>query len=44
MLAKFDLSVFVINPTWEQFDACRKADLLLVADFFSAVVLLLNER
>ncbi|KAL6485027.1 hypothetical protein MHYP_G00070720 [Metynnis hypsauchen] len=24
--------------TWEQFDACRKTDLLLVADFFSAIV------
>ncbi|KAL6470265.1 hypothetical protein MHYP_G00213840 [Metynnis hypsauchen] len=22
-MAKFDLSEFVVNPTWEQFDACR---------------------
>ncbi|KAL7857226.1 hypothetical protein SRHO_G00161250 [Serrasalmus rhombeus] len=37
-MARFELLEFVVNPTWEQFDACRKTDLLLVALFFSAIV------
>ncbi|XP_076878646.1 uncharacterized protein LOC143527362 isoform X2 [Brachyhypopomus gauderio] len=34
----FDLTQFTVYPTLEQFDDCRKVDLLLVADFFSVDV------
>ncbi|KAL6461078.1 hypothetical protein MHYP_G00310440 [Metynnis hypsauchen] len=37
-MARFELSEFAIDPTWDQFDACRKTDLLLVADFFSVII------
>ena len=34
MATKFDLDQFVICPTFEQFERCRKDDLLTLADFF----------
>ena len=37
-IAKFDFKDFVLCPTVEQFDRCRKDDLLLLADFFNVSV------
>ncbi len=34
MMLKFELEKFTIAPTEEQFEKCRKDDLLLIADFF----------
>ncbi|KAJ8372555.1 hypothetical protein AAFF_G00281320 [Aldrovandia affinis] len=36
---EFELSRFIDDPTIEQFDSCRKADLLLIADHFKIEVL-----
>ncbi|XP_073727443.1 uncharacterized protein [Misgurnus anguillicaudatus] len=38
MATKFELDRFAIEPTQEQFDACRKDDLLLIANFFDIAV------
>ncbi|KAI2645228.1 Retrovirus-related Pol polyprotein [Labeo rohita] len=38
MSSKFELEKFTIAPTHEQFEKCRKDDLLLIADFFDIVV------
>ena len=37
-MAKFDFEDFVLCPTVEQFDRCRKDNLLLLADFFHVSV------
>ncbi|KAL6471399.1 hypothetical protein MHYP_G00200490 [Metynnis hypsauchen] len=37
-MSEFDLILFTLCPTLEQFDDCRKVDLLLVADFFNVDV------
>ncbi|XP_076842798.1 uncharacterized protein LOC143487636 [Brachyhypopomus gauderio] len=37
-MAHFDLTEFSLFPTLEQFDKCRKADLLLIAEFFNVTV------
>uniref|UniRef100_A0A3B1IMD5 Gypsy retrotransposon integrase-like protein 1 n=1 Tax=Astyanax mexicanus TaxID=7994 RepID=A0A3B1IMD5_ASTMX len=34
----FNLETFTCNPTLEQFDQCRKADLILIAEFFDISV------
>lgn len=31
----FDLISFTLSPTIEEFNHCRKRDLLLIADFFN---------
>lgn len=33
-MAPFNLEQFVAHPTWEQFDNCRKDDLLIIANRF----------
>lgn len=35
---EFDLTLFTLSPTTEEFNKCRKADLLQIADFFEIVV------
>ncbi|XP_072557069.1 uncharacterized protein [Paramormyrops kingsleyae] len=37
-MAQFDLVAFTLYPTLEQFDVCRKDDLLQIADFFNILV------
>ena len=37
-MAQFDLEDFVLCPTVERFDRCRKDDLLLSADFLNVSV------
>ncbi|XP_076859481.1 uncharacterized protein LOC143512733 [Brachyhypopomus gauderio] len=37
-MASFDLSVFVLSPSYELLDRCRKVDLLSIADFFDVVI------
>ncbi len=38
MTSKFELDKFAITPTEEQFEKCRKDDLLLIADFYDIVI------
>ncbi len=38
MASKFELDKFAIAPTVEQFEQCRKDDLLLIADFYNIAV------
>ncbi|KAL0153990.1 hypothetical protein M9458_050705, partial [Cirrhinus mrigala] len=35
MSSKFELDKFVVAPTEEQFEQCRKDDLMLIADFYN---------
>ncbi|KAM9440555.1 uncharacterized protein Hap1MRO34_025796 [Clarias gariepinus] len=37
-MAAFDLTMFTLCPNLEEFDKCRKDDLLLIADFFNILV------
>ncbi|XP_072563872.1 uncharacterized protein [Paramormyrops kingsleyae] len=37
-MAQFNLVAFTLYPTLEQFDECRKDDLLQIADFFNILV------
>ncbi len=38
MTSKFELDKFAIAPTAEQFERCRKDDLLVIADFYNIAV------
>ncbi len=38
MTSKFELDKFAITPTEEQFERCRKDDLLVIADFYNIAV------
>ncbi len=35
---EFDLVMFTLSPTLEEFDKCRKKDLISIAEFFNVLV------
>ncbi len=35
---EFDLIKFTLSPTLEEFDRCRKKDLILIAEFYNVTV------
>ncbi len=38
MTSKFEFDKFGITPTEEQFERCRKDDLLVIADFYNIAI------